>query len=447
VTPPDSELPPFFAIRGLIVIRLLSALALLTIPFISTAASHADEPKAPAEAIRFGERDWPWWRGPQRNGIAGASEKPPLKWSESDGVLWKSPVPGRGHGSPIVVGDQVILATAEHDKEVQSVLCFDRRNGKQLWQTVVHRGRFETKGNAKSSLASSTAACDGERVFINFLHDAAIYTTALDRNGKQLWQTKVADYVLHQGFGSSPGVYQSLVLVTADNKGTGAIAALERATGKLVWKHERPQLPNYASPIVLNVAGREQLLLTGCNLVAGFEPLTGKKLWEISGSTEECVTSTVTDGQHIFTSGGYPKHHVAAVRADGSGKVVWENNNRVYVPSMLVYEGHLYAVMDAGVAICWKCDDGKEVWKARLDGVFTASPVLVGKHIFATNEAGRTFVFKATTDGLDVIAENQLGQEAMATPTYCGDRVFMRVATGAGAQRREWLYCLGKTND
>src|SRR5205814_107416 len=150
------------------------------------------------------------------------------------------------------------------------------------------------------------------------------------------WQTKITDYVLHQGFGSSPAVYQSLVIVSADNKGTGVIAGLNRVTGKIVWKQERPKTPNYTSPIILRVDDREQLLFTGCDLVTSFDPLTGKKLWEIGGSTTECVTSTVTDGQLIFTSGGYPKNHLSAVRADGSGKIVWENKTRVYVPSLLV---------------------------------------------------------------------------------------------------------------
>src|SRR5262245_27150569 len=303
----------------------------------------AEEPRKGSDAngIAFAPTDWPWWRGPGRNGIAVADQQPPLTWSKSENVLWRAPVPGRGHGSPTVVGDQVFLATADHEREVQSLLCYHRQTGKRLWQTEVHRGGFEKKGNSKSSLASSTVACDGRRVFINFLHAGAVYTTALNREGKLLWQTKVTDYVLHQGFASSPAVYGPLVIVSADNKGGGVIAALERATGKRVWKQERPKLPNYTSPIILSVARRDQLLLTGCDLVTSFDPLTGKKLWEIKGSTTECVTSTVTDGPLLFTSGGYPTNHVSAVRADGSGKIVWQNNTRVYVPSMRAHRGHL----------------------------------------------------------------------------------------------------------
>jgi outer membrane protein assembly factor BamB len=396
-----------------------------------------------AEPIVFAATDWPWWRGPQRNGVAAADQNPPLKWSETENVLWKTPVPGRGHGSPTVMGEQVFLAAAEPDREVQSVLCYDRNSGKQLWQTEIHQGGFEKKGNNKSSLASSSVACDGTRLFINFLHDGAIYTTALDRSGKKLWQTKITDYVLHQGFGSSPAVYGPLVIVSADNKGTGAIAGLERATGKIIWKQERPKTPNYTSPIILNVAGREQLLFTGCDLVTSFEPLTGKKLWEIPGSTTECVTSTVTDGQRIFTSGGYPKNHLAAVAADGSGKVVWQNNTRVYVPSMLVRDGYLYSVLDAGVAICWKADTGEEVWKNRIAGTFSASPILVGDRIFVTNEAGQTYIFKASPEGFELLGENQLGDEAFATPTICGSRIYTRIAKVTDGKRQEYLYCLG----
>lgn len=427
-------------------LRFLFALVVTCWTFLVTSPIRADDVRKPtdAEQIKFAPDDWPWWRGPNRNGVAAADQTPPVKWSEAENVVWKAAVPGRGHGSPTVVGDQVFLAAADHEREAQSVLCFHRRTGERLWEAVVHRGGFETKGNNKSSLASSTPACDGQRVFINFLNAGAIHTTALDRDGKQLWQTKVSDFVIHQGFGASPAIYRSLVLVSADHKGAGLIAGLDRVTGKIVWTQPRPKLPNYTSPIVLTVAGREQLLFTGCDLVSSFDPLTGSKVWEIKGSTEECVTSTVTDGQLIFTSGGYPKNHLCAVQADGSGKIVWENTTRVYVPSMLVRNGYLYSVLDAGVAMCWECSTGREMWKQRLGGTFSSSPVLVGDHIFATNEAGQTFIFKATPAAFELVAENKLGDDVFATPTICGSRIYTRVAKQIDGKRQEFLYCLGK---
>ncbi len=427
--------------------RSFLVLASSSLILLAASLAFADEQqkKTDADPITFAPTDWPWWRGPNRNGVADGNQKPPMKWSETENVLWKSPVPGRGHGSPIVVGDQIFLATAQEQEAAQSVVCYDRKTGKQLWQTEVHRGGVVQKGNGKSTLASSTPACDGQRVFINFLHDGAIYTTALGRDGKKLWQTRITSYTLHQGFGSSPAVYENLVIVSADNKGegTGAIAALERGTGKVVWRVSRPATPNYASPIILKVAGREQLFFTGCDLVTSLDPRSGAKIWEITGSTTETVTSTVTDGAIIITSGGYPKQHVSAVKADGSGQVVWEKKTKVYVPSMLMHRGYLYATTDAGVATCWKAETGKEAWAGELEGIFTASPVLVGEHIFATNESGRTFIFKATPAGLDVVADNQLGSEVMATVTICGGRIYMRVAVNQQGRRQEMLVCVG----
>jgi outer membrane protein assembly factor BamB len=407
-------------------------------------ATMASAEDARQVAATVSATDWPWWRGPNRNGIAAANQTPPLKWSETENVVWKAPVPGRGHGSPTVVDNQVFLATAEHDRQVQSVLCFDRTTGKQLWQTEIHKGGFETKGNNKSSLASSTVACDGEKIYINFLHAGAIYTTALDRSGKIVWQKKITDYILHQGFGSSPAVYGSLLLVSADNKGTGVIAALDRKSGEIVWSQSRPKLPNYTSPIVLKIDGHEQLIFTGCDLVTSFDPLTGKKFWETEGSTTECVTSTVTDGKLIFTSGGYPTNHISAIAADGSGKTVWKNNTRVYVPSMLVQDGYLYTVLDAGVAMCWKCDTGAEIWKGRIEGTFSASPVLVGELIYATSEAGKTYILKASPAGFEEVGVNQLGSDVFATPTIVGSRIFMRVAAQNDGKREEFLYCVGQ---
>jgi len=414
----------------------------LLVAVLIASSVHAQDNNA--DKVRVGPDDWPWWRGPNRNGVADPKQTPPLKWSDTENVLWKTPVPGRGYGSPIIVGDHIFLPTADHADQTQSVLCYDRKTGKQLWQTEVHRGGFAKGGNAKGSLASPTCACDGQRVFATFLNDNAIYATALGRDGTKLWQTKITDYVLHQGFANSPTVYESLLIVNADNKGKGVVVGLDRATGKIVWKLDRPKLPNYASPIILKVAGREQLFLTGCKLVTSLEPLTGKKIWEFPGSTEETVTSTVSDGERIIISGGYPKQHISAIHADGSGKIAWEIKKQVYVPSMQLLNGHLYAVDDNGFALCLDFNTGKEVWKDRLGGAFSASPVLVGDLLFASNEVGKSFIFKANPKEFELIGENQLGSEALATPTICGNRIYMRVAFRDQGQRQEMLYCVGK---
>jgi len=390
--------------------------------------------------------DWPAWRGPARDGRGAPGQNLPLKWSDTENVVWKTPIPGRGHGSPTVVGDRIYLATADPVKHSQSVLCLDRRTGKELWQTQVHADHADPGHHANSSAASSTVTCDGERLYINFLNAGAVHTSALDLAGRVLWQQKICDYVTHQGFASSPVVHESLVLVSADHKGGGVLAGLDRQTGKLIWSEPRPKHHNYTTPSIIQAGGRTQMVLAGCNLITSLDPLTGRKLWELNGSTEECVGSVVTDGTRIFASGGYPRNHTVAVVADGSGTIAWQNNTRVYVPSMIVKDGHLYAVTDAGFAVCWKSDTGEELWKERLGGDFFASPVMVDDRIYASNVSGKTFVFEATPRGFKVLAQNQLGEEAYASPVVCGQRIFLRVAT-RGDNRQEYLYCLGNSSD
>jgi hypothetical protein len=409
----------------------------------SKATALGAEFKAPAAVAAASKADWPSFRGPSQNGVASPDQQPPLTWSETDNVLWKAPVPGRGHASPTVYGDRVFLATADEALELQSVLCFDRRTGDAKWKIDVHTGGMDHHGHKKSSQASATVACDGERVFANFVHDGGVYTTALDLEGRQLWQTRLSDFVTHQGFGSSPTIYQSLLLVATDNKAGGVVAALDRATGKVVWQHERPKQPNYTSPVVLNVAGRPQLLLAGCDHMSSFDPQSGKQLWEIENSTTECVGAIVTDGQLVFASGGYPKKLTVAVRADGSDQVAWENTTQTYVPSMVVHKDYLYTVTDAGIVYCWKAATGEEQWKTRLGGTFNASPVLVGELLFATDQEGKTTIFKASPTGFESVGENHLGEDVYATPVFVGGQIFMRVAHGSGDARREWLYCLG----
>ena len=421
--------------------------ASLIIALLGGRVSYSQEP-VDAGQFQVTQEDWPWWRGPNRDGSADPEKMAPLSWSETENVRWRVPVPGRGHGSPTVLGDRVFLASADEARGVQVVLCWERSTGIKQWESIVHRGGLHSEGkrepNQKASLASSTIATDGVRLYVNLFNNDAVYTTALDLDGTVIWQQKICDYVVHQGYGSSPALYQDLVIVSADNKAGGAIAGLDAASGKPRWIRKRPEKPNYASPAIIHLDGKDQLVFSGCDLVTSLNPVSGEEYWEIEGATTECVATTVSDGTHVFTSGGYPKNHLAAVKADGSGEVVWERNARIYVPSIIERHGFLYATLDAGVASCFRCEDGEEMWKARLGGTFSSSPVLQGDRIYATNEEGSTFVFQATPEGYKKLAENQLGESVFATPAICGGQIFMRLAKMEGGQRREWLYCIGE---
>ena len=355
-------------------------------------------------------QNWPAWRGPNSDGKV-PEENPPLKWDESTAVLWKTAVPGKGHSSPTVFGDRIFLATGDDENQSQTVLAFDRESGKSLWQKTLFTGfEKDARLHKRNSLATCTVACDGERVFALFMNNAAVQLTALSLEGEVQWQQKVGDFKSHWGYSTSPILYKDMILVAADHADGGYVVALERKSGKVIWKQDRPKSPNYPPPVVCSVAGKDQIIIAGCKMLAAYDPANGKPLWSAEGATtEECVGSVVVDGDLAFASGGYPKSETVAVKADGSGEVVWRNEVQVYVPSMLTHEGYLYAITDKGVAHCFEAATGKEMWKERLGGIFNASPVLAGEHIFISNQDGTTFVIKPDPKKLVAGGEKQTG--------------------------------------
>lgn len=392
------------------------------------------------------KQDWPWWRGPTRDNKVTGEAQPVLEFSENQHVIWKTAVPGRGHASPTLVGDKIFLATAID--ETQAVVAFDRASGEQLWLTEVNEGQLPPKIHAKNTHASSTVACDGERVFANFYNDKTIHLVALTLDGKKDWEQRVGPFEPKKyefGYAASPLVYGDTVIVIGDQVNAGFLAAFDRQTGKPVWRTQRPADINYASPTVATIGGQDQILVSGIERIAAYNPLDGKLLWESKGGTAPQTCGTVVwDGDLVFASGGYPKKITAAVRA-GTGEVVWENNKKCYEQSMLTKDGYLYAINDNGIAYCWRATDGKEMWAERLKGPISASPVLVGDRIYIVNEVGTHYVIKADPNTFEKLSESQLGDETFATPTIVGDRLYVRTThVDDDGKRQEMLYCLGK---
>lgn len=396
------------------------------------------------------ERDWPWWRGPTRNGIAEKSQAPPIRWSDQENVVWRTAIPGRGHSSPIVVADRVFLTTADVTTQgatqVQSVLALDRRSGKLLWKTDVSRGGFPKKNHRKNTEATATTACDGQRLFASFFHHETIEVFALDLDGKLLWRTIAGPFNPRRyeyGYAPSPLVYRDTVIVAGEYDGDSFLTALDRATGKAKWKTRRPSSITFSSPVVAPVSGRDQLLLSGVQQVAAYDPADGKPLWTTPGTAAATCGTMVWDGDTVFASGGFPQSETLAVLGDGSGQVLWRNSQKCYEQSMLAYDGHLYALTGNGVLYCWCGRDGQEMWKQRLKGPVSSSPVLAGGHIYWSNESGTTYVFRPNPTKLDIVAQNKLGDESFASPAICGGRIYLRTAVSPGADRQEYLYCLG----
>jgi outer membrane protein assembly factor BamB len=392
-------------------------------------------------------KDWPWWRGPSRNGMAAPDAAPPTRFGPSENVRWKVNVPGRGHSSPIVVAGRVFLATADESLQTHSVVCFDLESGKQLWQAEISRGSFPEKNHPKNTEASPTVASDGERLFVTFYDHDQVHLTALDFSGQQLWREIVGRFrpkMYEYGYAPSPLLYKDSVIVSFEWDGPSGMSAFDRSTGKRSWSTPRPNQISFSSPVVANVAGRDQLLISGMNKVSAFDPNTGSPLWNVDGTTFATCGTMTWDGKLVFASGGYPKAETVAVVADGSGRIAWRNGLKCYEQSMIVVDGYIYALTDNGILYCWRCTDGSEMWRERLRGPVSASPVYAGGHIYWANEAGTFYVFRANPDKFESVAENRLGNESFASPAVVGDQLLLRVAEKTDAGRQEILYCIGK---
>lgn len=395
------------------------------------------------------ETDWPWWRGPSRNGIANPSQASlPVKLSDSENVVWKAPVPGRGHCSPIVVGNRVFLATADEVRKIHAVVAFDRASGKQLWLTEVSKGGFPAKNHKNNTEASPTLASDGERVIAAFYHHDKIEAVALNLDGKIEWKQAVCAFrprMFEYGYGPSPLLYGDNVIISAEFDGNSFLTALVRKSGDRAWKTPRPSMISFSSPVVAHIAGKDQMLLSGADRVTSYNPKDGKSLWSVQGVSLATCGTMVWDDDIVFASGGFPKSETMAVKADGSAKVLWRNNQKCYEQSMLAYDGYVYGLTDGGIIFCWRGNDGQEMWKQRLTGPVSASPVLAGGHIYWANERGTLYVFKPNPTAFELVAENQVGTDSFPSPAICGGQIFLRVGTAGPNGRTEMLYCFAQS--
>ena len=395
-----------------------------------------------APALAFDTKDWPHWRGPQETGIA-VDQEVPATWTATENIAWTVDLPGRGHSSPIVVGDRVYVASANDATQEQMVLAFDRATGEEQWRTVVHQGGFPEDRliHHKATNANSSVACDGEHVFATFFNSGKIFVTALDLAGEQAWQTELGAFDSKFGYAPSPILYRSAVIVAADNQGGGYIAAMDRASGDILWRKARPAVSTYSSPLVANIAGRDQMVISGCDSVVSYDPATGEELWSVNAIAEATCGTCVTDGTRVFASGGFPKRETVCI--DGSnGEIQWRNGTKLYEPSLLVVNGRLYAVTDEGIAYCWDAETGNEHWKERLGGNFSASPVYCSGRVYVPSLDGSTVVFADSAAGFEEIARNRLGSDSYSSPAICGNEIFLRVGTGSNGPRSEQLVCV-----
>lgn len=388
-----------------------------------------------------GSQEWWGWRGPTGDNHAAVDAKFTSSITRQSAV-WEVDIPGRGHSTPIVTGGSIYLTTADKSAGTQSVLAISQ-DGKGRWGRVVHTGGIPRENHPNNTEASSTLAFDGESLFACFYNSDGIQLTKLSTDGEILWQKEASRYAPKQykyGYAASPLVYQDLIIVNADFDGAAFLTALDRQSGKAVWKTPRPGKISFSSPIVANIAGRDQLLLSGGEMVASYDPASGQLLWKVDGATTMATCGTmVWDGDRVFASGGYPESETVCIEADGSGKVVWSNRTKCYEQSMIARDGFLYAVADSGVAYCWRCGDGNTMWRQRIGGRYSSSPLLIGDTIVVFSEDGNGFAFAANPQGFQSPGQTKIADEVFSSPIIVGDTIYLRVAYKSGKRQEKLL--------
>jgi outer membrane protein assembly factor BamB len=394
--------------------------------------------------------DWPGWRGPRGDGTS-LEAGIPLQWGVSENVRWKAAIPGKGHSSPVVSGERIFLTTCLEETGDRLLLCLNARDGSERWRRTVLTAKLERK-HRLNSFASSTPVTDGQHVWVTFLDYPDMAVVCYDADGKEVWRRSPGKLLSVHGFCTSPVLHKDLLILNGDQDAQAYLVALDKHTGKEVWRTDRPnRTRSYCTPILIespSKPGVTQLVLGGSKCVASYDADTGKQLWLIDGPTEQYVASLVYTDDVLFLTTGFPEFHLMGIRPDGSGNitgsphVAWhiphaENKNgkyASYVPSPLAAAGHFFVVSDLGWLGCVEARTGHRLWNERLGKHHSASPVLVGGHLLLPDDDGTTWVVKASPK-FELVRKNVLGEECYASPAVANGCLFVRTLNH--------LWCIG----
>jgi len=411
--------------------------------------------------------NWPQWRGPLATGTA-LNANPPLVWNEVDGtnIRWKTEIPGLGHSTPIVWDDRIILTTAiafggalpphpstapgNHDnlpvthRHKFVALAVSRSSGRILWQQTLHEALPQEQGHRTASLASNSPVTDGEHLFV-FFGSFGLY--CLDLDGQLVWKVDFGPMQsLHgHGEGSSPVLYKDTLVVNWDHEGNSFLVALDKNTGKERWRVTRDEVTSWATPIIIEHAGKPQVIVSGTNRVRGYDLANGKVLWECGGLSSNIVASPVSGDGMVFAGSSYDKRALLAIRLNGAAgditgtdQVAWSRfRGTPYVPSPLLYDGGLYFLTHyQGILSRVDARTGEERPGAfRLKGIndVYASPVAAAGRIYVTDLDGTTAVV-SSGEVPRVLALNHLSEPISASAAIAGHQLVLR--------GDKHLYCL-----
>jgi outer membrane protein assembly factor BamB len=411
---------------------------------------------------------WPQFRGP---GARGVSENPrlPIEWSATQNVEWKIEVPGRGWSCPIIWGNRVFLTTVVSEGQMEEprkglyfggerkdvpqsthrwlVLCYDLHTGKELWRRTANEGIPPNQLHIKNSYASETPVTDGERLYAYF---GNVGLFCYDHEGKQLWSANWPPVKTRYGWGSaaSPLVHGNRVFIVNDNEDASFLVALDARTGKEIWRKDRDEKSNWATPFVWQNEKRTELIVCGTKRVRSYD-LEGNVLWELGGMSSIVIPTPFTAHGLLYVTSGYvgdKTRPVFAIKPGATGDITPKDSENPgefiawfqpaagpYNPSPIVYGDQFYVLFDFGFLSCHDAKTGKLIYdkqRIRAEGqtAFTASPWAARDRIFALSEDGDTYVFQAGPE-YKLLGKNSLDEMCMATPALAGDRLLIRTLT------------------
>ena len=395
------------------------------------------------------ETSWPQFRGPQGNGHSDARGLA-LKWSDTENVVWKTAIHGRGWSSPVILGNQVWLTTATLDGRQLFALCIDRTTGRIIRDLKLFEVTQPQYSHPFNSYASPTPVIENGRVYVTF---GSAGTACIDTSTFQVvWQRRDIECNHFRGAGSSPILFRHLLIMHFDGSDHQFVTALDKRTGKTVWTTKRSidfqdLDPNgkpaadgdmrkaFATPHVATINGRLELISFGAKAAYAYDPLTGKELWRVEERAQHSASTRPVLGHGmIFYPSGFSAGQLLAIKMGGNGvitdtHVAWRMKRGVSnKPSVLLIDDLLYMIGDAGIASCIDAKTGELVWQKRIAGEYSASPVFADGRIWLFSEDGKGTVIKPGRS-FELVAENQLPDGLLASPAISGKALFLRTRT------------------
>jgi outer membrane protein assembly factor BamB len=422
--------------------------------------------------------NWPQWRGPDSQGISNEKNLP-TEWSETKNVLWKTALPGRGFSQPIIWGRKVFLTTDIEggpeptgykppkrvigEKEFKhpdwdgadklhtfKTLCLDRDSGKILWERTSYEGRVYDYRHKRGNYAAPTPVTDGRYIYTYFGSEG-VY--CYDFNGKLIWKKSLGPIgTIGMGVGTSPVLSQNTLILLCDQEFDGKesfMTALDKKTGKEVWRVKRPVQVSWSTPVIIKTPQRVELIVSGNEFLISYDPNTGNEIWRTAGLKSHAIATPVVGHGLVILSSGFPSKVITAVKLGGQGnldntdKIAWRyNKGTSYVPSPILYGDYVYLMSDGGILTCLNAKTGEVVYEGGRVPVATkfygASPVAFEDKILLTSDDGDTFVIKAGPKH-EVLGTNSIGEPCRTSIAIADGKLFIR--------GEKHLFCIANTSN